>query len=69
MAFNYSRLRGLIKEHFVTQEAFADALGISHTSLSLSLNNRRPFSQYEINKAASLLKVKPEEINDIFFKE
>lgn len=69
MAFNYNKLRGLIKEHYDTHEAFAEALGISNTSLSLSLNNKRPFTQYEINRASELLKLGKNQIDEIFFAD
>ena len=50
MSFNYSKLRGKIKEKFATQSAFAKELGISSVSLSAKLNNRVEFSQMEMDK-------------------
>lgn len=67
MAFNYGKLRGLIKEHFGTQEAFAKALGISTTSLSMSLANKRPFTQYEISRSMQLLNIAKKDVDSIFF--
>lgn len=67
MAFNYSKLRGKIREIFKTQSAFAEAMGMSSTSLSAKLNNNVEFSQKEIDKASDLLKIEKEEIPVYFF--
>lgn len=67
MAFDYSKLRGKIREIFKTQSAFAEAMGISSTSLSAKLNNKIEFSQKEIDKAVELLKIAKEDIPAYFF--
>ena len=67
MGFDYSKLRGKIREVFKTQSAFAKAMGMSNTSLSAKLNNNVEFSQKEIDKASDLLKIKKEEIPVYFF--
>lgn len=67
MAFDYSRLRGRIKEIFGTQDNFAKALGIGRVSLSQRLNNYLDFSQQEINKAYILLNLSKEDIPKYFF--
>ena len=67
MAFDYSKLRGKIKEVFGTQDNFAKALGIGRVSLSQRLNNYSSFSQKEINKAYKLLNLSKEEIPKYFF--
>lgn len=67
MPFNYSKLRGKIREVFKTQEAFASAIGMSTTSLSSKLNNKIEFSQTEMAKAAELLNIHKEEIPGYFF--
>jgi len=65
--FDYSKLKGRIREIFNTQSAFAEAMGMSTTSLSAKLNNKIEFSQKEIDKASDLLKIKKEEIPVYFF--
>jgi plasmid maintenance system antidote protein VapI len=65
--FDYSKLKGKIKEVFDTQENFAKAMELSHTSISYKLNNQREFTQKEINKAASLLGIADNEITAYFF--
>lgn len=64
--FDYSKLRGKIRE-FGTQEAFANAIGISTVTLSERLNNKSQFTQNEINKTVDVLKIEPEEIPIYFF--
>ena len=67
--FDYSELRGKIREVFGTQEKFAKAMGFSTVALSKKLNNVVPFTQPEINKACDLLGISLEFIPVIFFKE
>lgn len=67
MSFNYSKLRGRIKEKYETQENFAQKMGISRTTLSQKLNNINEFTQQEINKAVELLDLPVEEIPIYFF--
>lgn len=69
ITYDYSKLRGLIKEKYSTISLFSQDLGISQTSLSQKLNNKVSFSQIEIDKAKRLLGIKDSEIADIFFKE
>lgn len=65
--FDYNKLRGKIKENFSTQDAFAEQLGIGRVSLSQRLNNQLEFSQDEIFKACSILKIPDSEISAYFF--
>lgn len=69
MAFDYSRLRGKIKEVYGRQEDFATAMILSNVSLSAKLNNKVPFTQSEINKACELLGIPLEFIPVYFFIE
>ena len=55
MAFDYSKLRGKIKEVFGTQEKFADAMSMSTVTLSAKLNGRVDWTQAEMNLACDLL--------------
>jgi len=65
--FDYSKLRGKIKEVFGTQSAFSEAMNMSHVSLSEKLNNKVQFGQKEIDKACDLLQISKEEIPIYFF--
>lgn len=65
--FDYSKLKGRIREIFDTQSAFADAMGISAITLSAKLNNKFQWKSSEIDKACELLKIAKEEIPIYFF--
>lgn len=65
--FDYSKLRGKIREVYGTQFDFAEAMGMSAVSLSEKLNNKTQFTQKEIDKACELLQIKKEEIPIYFF--
>lgn len=69
MAFDYSKLRGKIREVFGTQSKFAKAMGLSSVTLSAKLNNTVAFTQSEINRACELLKIPLEFIPIYFFTE
>lgn len=68
MTFDYSKLKGKIKENFNTQRRFAKLLQISNASLSYKLNNLSYFNQKEIHKSLNFLKIPVEEVNEYFFK-
>jgi len=53
--FDHSKLRGKIKEHFSTQQAFAKAMGFTEASLSAKLNGHTEFTRKEIDTACALL--------------
>ena len=65
--FDYSKLKGRIREIFDTQSAFAEAMGISAITLSAKLNNKVQWKSSEIDKACELLKIAKEEIPIYFF--
>lgn len=67
MDFDYSKLRGRIKEIYGTQDNFADALNMGRVSLSQRLTGKLEFTQDEIMKSCELLKFDPAEIPSYFF--
>jgi hypothetical protein len=67
--FDYSKLRGRIREKFKTESAFGTAIGLSHNSLSKKLNGKIMFVQNEIDKAIVLLEIPDAEISTYFFTE
>jgi hypothetical protein len=67
MAFNYSKLKGRIKEVYDTQENFANAIGLSLVSVSNKLNNKTQWTQKEINNACAALKIDDCEVSSYFF--
>lgn len=64
---DHSKLRGLIREKYGTQEAFAKAMGISDCSVSKKLNGHTDWDASEIRLACELLGIKAEEIPLYFF--
>lgn len=67
--YDFSKLKGKIKELFGTQEAFANAMGISPPTMSYKLNGVTEWTQDEIVKAIKLLNIPPEEIHVYFFTQ
>ena len=67
VVYDYSKLRGRIKEYFDTIDNFAEKMGISSTALINKLCNRSPFKQQEITLACTLLEIPDEQIHIYFF--
>ena len=67
--FDYAKLKGRIREVCETDKKFAEKMGIDRATLSKSLNNRRDFSQEEIQKACAILQITTDQIGAYFFKE
>lgn len=65
--FDYSKLYGKIREVFVTQEAFAKAMGMSKSALNLRLNQKVEWRTPEMVKACKLLNIPLEELHLYFF--
>lgn len=67
--FDYSALRGKIKEKCNTQMIFAQKMGLSSVSVSEKLNGRSWWSQLEICRALEILEISPISIAHYFFKQ
>ena len=67
--YDYSLLLGKMREHKFTQEKAAKAIGISETSLNLTLNNKRNFRQSEILTLCSFLNIPVSKIDKYFFSQ
>lgn len=66
--FDFSKLRGRIKEIYGTQTAFAVAMLMNEATLSNKLNNNVEFSPKEIYRACLLLCIDLEkELKPYFF--
>lgn len=65
--FDYSKLRGRIRERYGTESNFADALGIGRVSLSKRLNNMLDFSRIEMLRSCDLLDITSQEMPSYFF--
>ena len=65
--YNYRKLLGKMREQKVTQEVLAEKVGISATSMNLSLNNKRDFRQEEILVICESLDISLSDIPTYFF--
>lgn len=67
MPFDFSKLRGRIREVYKTQADFAKSICMSTVSLSAKLNNQVPFTSSEIERATEALEIPNKDIPVYFF--
>lgn len=67
MSFDYSKLRGRIREKYGTEQKFAAAMGIGRVTLSSKLNNESDFTRKQILRAAAALDLDVTQIPEYFF--
>ena len=67
MGYNYSKLRGKIREKFDTQEDFAKAIGKSNSTISKKLNNMSDWTREEMVRACEVLDIPLEDASLYFF--
>lgn len=65
--YDYSKLRGLIREKMKTEGAFAKAIGRSHNFVSQVFNGEANFYQQDIENIVSVLDIDPNDIGLYFF--
>lgn len=65
--YKYAKLKGLIKEHLSTQEAYANAIGISLTTLHSRFSGETYFNQTEMEKTINIFGLQLADIEVIFF--
>lgn len=63
----FSRLRGKIREVFKTEEAFARAMELDPSTMSLKLNSKSEWSRLEMERACLLLCIPIEDVHLYFF--
>jgi len=64
---NTQKILGRIRERGVRQGEIAAELGIKQSTLSLKINNKRPFFLEEAIKLASILDIQGSEFVSYFF--
>lgn len=64
--FDYTLLKGRIKDVYGGQESFAQALGCTLQTINNKLNNRTCFTQDEIILWAEMLDLRPYQIGEFF---
>ena len=67
--FDYSKLKGRIKEKLNHQYVLAEEIGISTNAFSRKLNNALDFTNRETAKIIEVLDIKDDEIKEYFFTE
>ncbi|WP_423794420.1 DUF739 family protein [Megasphaera elsdenii] len=67
VTYNYSALQDLMNSHSLTISVLAKKISISPESLTKKLNSQSEFTQDEIRKIVSLLRIPPEKITFYFF--
>jgi len=69
MVFDYSKLKGRMKEKGFTQEDVAKHVNKGKSTISLKLNNQSTFMQDEMAIIINLLDIPKEQIKEYFFTE
>jgi len=69
MEFDYSKLRGKIRETYGTEMAFAEAMQMSRTTISMKLNGKYEWKTPQIVRACKLLEIPLEQSAQYFFAE
>ena len=67
IVFDFSRLLGKIIERYGTRQSFADAIGITPTTIGSKLDGDRTWTQDEIIAACDLLGIEYTDIPSYFF--
>lgn len=65
--YDYSKLKGKIRELGITQNEYAASIGITEQTLNLRFKNQRHFKQDEIEKSMKLFQEPLENIQQYFF--
>lgn len=65
--FDFSKLRGKIREVYGRQEEFAKAVGMSKATLSGKLTGRTDWTRQEIERSCPLLGISAGEVASYFF--
>lgn len=67
MEYDYSRLRGRIREKFGSEGNFADKIGMNRSTFSLKCGNKSEFTQDEIFRILQALGLDAADIGNYFF--
>lgn len=69
MNYDYSKLKGKIRELGITQNEFAKKIGISEQTLNLRFKNKRRFRQEEMQKTMELFEEPIKNVHIYFFTQ
>lgn len=65
--YDYSKLKGKLREKGLTYKTFGEKIGISETSVSERMNNNAQFTQEEMEKTMMILEEPLRRIDEYFF--
>jgi hypothetical protein len=65
--FNHEKLEARINQMYGNKETFGKELGLSKQKINSRLKSVTEFTKLEIEKAAELIHIQPEEIPQYFF--
>lgn len=65
--YDYSKLKGRLREKDLTYKSLASILNISKTSVSERMNNNAQFTQEQIDKTIIAIDIPNDQIDDYFF--
>lgn len=65
--YNYSKLKGKLREKGLTYKVFGEKIGLSETSVSERINNNAQFTQEEMEKTMRMLEEPLRKIDEYFF--
>jgi len=63
----YAKIRGLIREKFGTQEAFAAAMNMDPSTLSRKLSGQSDWTRQEMQDTCELLGISIDDVPSYFF--
>lgn len=69
MIYDYSKLKGKIRELGITQNEYARYIGITEQSLILRFKNKRRFRQEEMQKTMELFEEPIKNVHIYFFTQ
>nr|DAG49944.1 MAG TPA: Protein of unknown function (DUF739) [Bacteriophage sp.] len=67
MEYDYSKLRGRIRELYGSERNFADKIKMNRSTLSLKCGNKSEFTQSEIFRILNALNLTAADIENYFF--
>lgn len=67
--FDYSKLKGKIKEKCGSQKIFAERLGVTESTMTAKLNGNGYFNSAEILKSCQILDICMDDVSAYFFAQ
>lgn len=62
-----NKLKRVLKDNGISQNELAALLGLTYQTISIKMNGHKDFTQSEIRGIKAILRLTPEQLDDIFF--